>query len=136
MTRTFIDSGVLIAASRGIHTVSQTAMRVLDDPERVYVTSDFVRLEVLPKAIYNKRNAEAEFYRLFFDGAEEIVTISPTLVTRALHEASQYGLSAIDALHIAAAKSAAVEEFITVERATKPLFRVSDIKVTTLLPTT
>ncbi len=136
MTRTFIDSGVLIAASRGIDAVSHTAMGVLDDPERVYVTSDLVRLEVLPKAMYNKRDVEAEFYRLFFDGVEEVVAITPTLVSQALHEASQYGLSAIDALHIAAAKSAAVEEFVTVERTTKPLFRVSGLTVTTLLPTT
>lgn len=136
MTRTFIDSGVLIAASRGIDEVSQTAMGVLDDPERVYVTSDLVRLEVLPKAIYNKRAVEAEFYRLFFDGVEEVVAITQTLVSQALNEASQYGLSAIDALHIAAAKSVAVEEFVTVERTTKPLFRVSGLKVTTLLPTT
>ena len=111
-------------------------MGVLDDPERVYVTSDLVRLEVLPKAMYNKRDVEAEFSRLFFDGVEEVVAITPTLVSQALHEASQYGLSAIDALHIAAAKSAAVEEFVTVERTTKPLFRVSGLTVTTLLPTT
>lgn len=111
-------------------------MGVLDDPKRVYATSDLVRLEVLPKAIYNKRDVEAVFYRLFFDGVEEVVAITPTLVSQALNEASQYGLSAIDALHIAAAKSAAVEEFVTVERTTKPLFRVSGLKVTTLLPTT
>jgi predicted nucleic acid-binding protein len=134
--RTFIDAGVLIAASRGIDAVSHSAMVVLDDPERVYVTSDLVRLEVLPKAMYNKREAEAAFYRLFFDGVDEVVAITSTLVTQALHEASQHGLSALDALHIAAAKSAAVEEFVTVERMTRPLFRVRGLKVTTLLPAT
>jgi predicted nucleic acid-binding protein len=135
LTRTFIDAGVLIAAARGTDEVSHSAMQVLDDPERVYITSDLVRLEVLPKAIYNKREAEAEFYRTFFERVERLVMTTAALVAQALAEANRHGLSAIDALHIAAAKAATVEEFVTVERATKPLFRVTDLRVITLLPT-
>jgi hypothetical protein len=38
----------------------------------------------------------------------------------------------MDALHVAAAKRASVEEFITVERPTRPVFRVTGLIVRTL----
>lgn len=41
-----------------------------------------------------------------------------------------------DALHIAAAKRAACDEFVTAEKPTKPLFRVAGIQVTTIRPQT
>jgi hypothetical protein len=40
----------------------------------------------------------------------------------------------MDALHIAAAKHAACEDFVTAEKPTKPLFRVTGIQVTTIRP--
>lgn len=52
--RTFIDSGVLIAAARGRSEQSKRAMQILDDPSREFVSSPFVKLEILPKAIFNK----------------------------------------------------------------------------------
>ena len=41
----------------------------------------------------------------------------------------KYGLAAMDALHIAAALSLDAREFITTEKPTKPMFRVSGIKI-------
>jgi hypothetical protein len=38
----------------------------------------------------------------------------------------------MDALHIAAAISVGAEEFITTEKPTKPMYRVTDIKVVSL----
>jgi predicted nucleic acid-binding protein len=49
MALTFIDSGVLIAAFRGRDELSERAMAVLDDPDRSFASSEFVRLEVLPR---------------------------------------------------------------------------------------
>jgi len=66
MIITFLDAGVLIAAARGNYDVSAQAMAVLDDPDRLFASSDFVRLEVLPKAVFNRRADEAEFYTAFF----------------------------------------------------------------------
>lgn len=60
--KTYIDAGVLIAAVRGRDDVATRAMQVLDDPDREFVSSPFLRLEVLPKAVYGKRQAEVEFY--------------------------------------------------------------------------
>jgi predicted nucleic acid-binding protein len=129
--RTFLDSGVLIAAFRSRNTVSTPALTLLDDPERVFVTTDYVRLEVLPKLLYFRRETEAEFYEAFF-AAAELVEVSQVLVSAAFEEARQAGLAAMDALHVAAAKRASVEEFITVERPTRPVFRVAGLTVRTL----
>ncbi|MEO8498675.1 MAG: type II toxin-antitoxin system VapC family toxin [Planctomycetota bacterium] len=131
-TRTFIDAGVLIAAARGTHELAERALEVLDDPNRDYVTSDFVRLEVLPKAVFNRKEAEAEFYRTFFDDARRTIKSSSTLVAEAQAEADIRGLSAVDALHVAAAKRAGCAEFLTTEKATKPLFSVSHLTVTSI----
>jgi len=49
-----------------------------------------------------------------------------------MDEARQYGLSAIDALHVAAAKRLTADELITTERATTPIHRVGGLVVTTI----
>ncbi len=46
--------------------------------------------------------------------------------------ACKYGLAAMDALHIAAAISVGAEEFITTEKPTKPMYRVTGLKVVSL----
>ena len=53
--RTFIDAGVLIAAARGKDAPSMSALEILDDQSREFVSSPFVELEVIPKAIYNRK---------------------------------------------------------------------------------
>jgi predicted nucleic acid-binding protein len=129
--RTFLDSGVLIAAFQSRNTVSTPVLTLLDDPERVFVTTDYVRLEVLPKPLYFRRETEAELYEAFF-AAAELVEVSQVLVSAAFEEARQAGLAAMDALHVAAAKRASVDEFITVERPTRPVFRVAGLTMRTL----
>ena len=64
--RTFLDAGVLIAAARGQDTASIAALNILDDPSREFISSPFVKLDVLPKAVYNGKTNEAEFYEVFF----------------------------------------------------------------------
>lgn len=134
-TRTFIDSGVLIAAATGTDDVASRAMTVLDDPERSFVTSDFVRLEVLPKAIYHKQDDEAAFYETFFDSARKIVVASHELVIDAQAEAESNGLSAMDALHVIAAAEGNSDELVTAEKPSKPIFRTQAVRVRTIRPT-
>ncbi|WP_318284186.1 hypothetical protein [Brasilonema sennae] len=55
MTRTFIHSGVLIAAARGDTTRSLSALRILSARDREFASSAFIQVETLPKAIYNKQ---------------------------------------------------------------------------------
>jgi predicted nucleic acid-binding protein len=107
-------------------------MHILDDPDREFVTSDFVELEVLPKAIYNRKDDEADFYRTFIAAAQDIVRSSQALVTQAKAEAEQAGLSAVDALHVAAARFSRCDELVTTERPTSPLFRVTGLAIATI----
>lgn len=131
MTRTFVDAGVLIAAACGIPDISEVALRLLDEPKRVFITSDLVRLEVLPKATYNGFRDEVAFYEAFFSNVRR-VAVSKQLLEAALREACQFGLGACDAIHVAAAKRAKCVEFHTTEKPSKPLFRVSGIRVVSL----
>jgi predicted nucleic acid-binding protein len=127
--RTFIDASLLIAAARGNQDISDRALEMLDDPGRSYVTSDFVHLEVLPKAVYQRQQAEVLFYRAFFARAKQTVKASSSLIAQAVREAEQAGLSAVDALHVAAAKKAKCHELISAEKSDKPLFRVVGLNI-------
>ena len=131
MTRTFIDSGVLIAAATGRDVLLVRALAVLNAPEREFITSVFVRMEVLPKAVYFRRQDEVAFYETFFASAQ-CVPVSEALIAQAHSEACRAGLRALDALHIATAKTSGAEEFITTERPTTALFRVIGIRITSL----
>jgi len=122
----------LIAAARATGALATRTLAVFNDPERVFVSSEFVHMEVFPKAIYYKRQPEVGFYEDFFAGITQIIPISASLAHLAYTEACQAGLSGLDALHIAAAKLSEAEEFITPERAIKPLFRVTGIVITTM----
>jgi hypothetical protein len=50
--RTSIDAGVLIATASGEDAPSISALEILDDQSREFVSSPFIELEVLPKAIF------------------------------------------------------------------------------------
>jgi predicted nucleic acid-binding protein len=129
---TFIDSGVLITAATGTGEFLEKAMEVLDDPGRTFVSSDYVKLEVLPKAAYHGNEAEAEYYRAFFESVSRWTQPSPDLAMRALDIACRFGLGARDALHVAAAEREGAEELVTSEKRNKPLFRVTTLQVTSI----
>ncbi|PSR14937.1 nuclease [filamentous cyanobacterium CCP3] len=129
MTRTFVDSGVLIAAARGENVIAEAALSFLADSTRIFVSSPFVRLEVLPKAIFNQKTVETEFYETFFSAVATWVTDTDRLVQQAHTLACNYGLAAIDALHVAAAIALEAEDLLTTEKSTKPMYRVPNIRV-------
>ena len=135
MIRTFIDANILIAAATGRDALFDRACAMLDDPERVFLTSEFVRLEVMPKAVYFQHQDENDVYVNFFTNLAEFVPCSDTLLTQAHREAESAGLGALDALHVAAAKLGGAEEFVTTERLGTALFRVIGLKMTTIRPT-
>ncbi len=129
MKITFIDSGVLLTAARGVGEDSEKALEILADSSREFASSEFIKMEVIPKAIYNRKTAEAEFYELFFGAVTYWANDIEKVIQEAYQIAAQYGLAAMDALHVAAALSVGAEEFVTTEKKTKPMFRVSSIKV-------
>jgi len=132
MKRTYVDANVLIAAFQGDKQVSQRALQVLDDPDRMLVVSDYLRLEVLPKPTFQKRREEIDFMQEIFDSAGESLPTSSDLTGCALAMASKYDMTPIDALHIGAATVAGVDEFVTMEKPTKPICRVKEIKVVSI----
>lgn len=129
MILTYIDSGVLLSATDGVGRLAEKALEVLGDSNRQFASSEFVKLEVIPKAIYHKQTEEVEFYEEFFSAVTYWANDLEKVVQDAYDIGCEYGLAAMDALHIAAALSLDVEEFITTEKPTKPMFRVSGIKV-------
>jgi predicted nucleic acid-binding protein len=127
--KTFLDSGVLIAAARTNDIMAIKAIEILDDSQRQLATSLFVKLEILPKAVYHQQQGEIKFYEAFFTNCSLWADDLPTIIQLAQNLANQFGLGALDALHIASALSINCDEFITTEKTNKPLHRVSGIKV-------
>jgi predicted nucleic acid-binding protein len=122
---TYVDASVLIyAASKPTATTFARRLRALQifgDPDREFVPSEYLRLEVAPIANYFNKRRESAFYEKFFDNAVQWAD-SSALITPAYSIACQYGLGALDALHVAAADSFNAE-FVSAERPTKPIYR-------------
>jgi predicted nucleic acid-binding protein len=132
MTLAFIDSGVLISAARGNSLRSPQALDILAADHRIFGSSIFVKLEVLPKSICYKQTLEREFYETFFQGVGYWMNDLDRLTQDAYELASTYGLSAVDALNVAAAIILKADEFITTEKPTKPMYRVPGVKFITV----
>ena len=91
MKRTFVDSGVLIAALRGRPDIAVRAMEILDDADREFASSVFVKLEVLPKAFYLKRRHEVQFYTEFFNAVAHWADSIEQVVQDADRQARTWG---------------------------------------------
>jgi len=127
--RTFIDAGILIAALRGSEPESERAFAILADPGREFASSTFVKMALLPKAVYHANQRELEFYEVFFETVTHWADINLELIHDALEEAKRCGLGALDALHVAAAASLGADELVTTEKRSKPIHRTRLITV-------
>ncbi len=128
MILTFFDSGVLIAGANGLPEEKARALDVLRDPARMFLTSPFLHLEVVPKAEFHKNRLEERFYKTYFSNAQWYNDVA-NIVELARKECSKSGLNAMDALHVAAAHLLHADEFITTEKPTKSIYRTSLVKV-------
>ncbi len=91
MKLTFVDAGVLIAPARG--GTDQTAhamsiLSILDDPEREFASSPFLRLEVLPRAVSNRHEPEVAFYEAFFEAVTSSASDLPAIAEAGYREAA------------------------------------------------
>lgn len=129
--RTYLDSGVLIAAFRAQKLLSERAMEILSDSDRTFLVSDVLRLELLPQPTFHRREDELKFMKEYFRLGEE-AELSRETMKRALELAGKYPLHPMDALHVAVALEARADEFITVEKKDKPLCKVKEIRVVSL----
>ena len=127
---TFVDAGVLITAARGQDPhLQQKALQILNDPNREFAASDFVQLEVIPKAVFVSNDDEFGFYRDFFAACQYWPADNDRLIEEALNQANAYGLNGMDALHIAAAILVGAAEFVTTEKPAKSIHRAAGITV-------
>lgn len=127
MIRTFLDAGVLISAARGTGKAADTALQIIRDPNREFASSYFLKLEILPKAIFNQRTLEVEFYEAYFDAINHWATDLEAVMKAGYRESSEFGLGAMDALHIAAAIATGSDEFVTSEKPNKSIHRTQSI---------
>jgi predicted nucleic acid-binding protein len=132
--RTYIDSGVLIAAFKGDAKSSAAALSFLNDPLREYITSDYVKIELLPKSVYHKNQAEQDFYETYFKRTSMRVPSSDALLIFAIEEGGKTGILGIDAIHVACAVVAQAADFVTVEKSQKPIHRANGVNVISINP--
>jgi predicted nucleic acid-binding protein len=97
------------------------------DPTRLFLYSDYLWLEVLPKPIFFKEPKRILYINKLFEQSEKILTSQAT-IDKAINLASNYGLSAMDALHAATAIEGKADEFVTFEKPAKPFFLHSIIR--------
>jgi predicted nucleic acid-binding protein len=134
MIKTYLDANVLIAAFRSNHPAALAAISVLGDSRRAFIASQYLRLETLRKPMFYRREDEKAFMETYFAAVSQWVPTDDHLVTLALKLAADLDLGAMDALHAAAALQGGAEEFVTVERLSKPLCRLPGLYVISLHP--
>ena len=129
--KTFLDSGVLIRAWKGEQAEAEAAGSVMEDGSRQLLTSEIIRLELLPKPLYFKQKDEVAFYEEIFSRSE-CDQVDGALYRNAFALAERYGLAAADAFNLASAIRLQADEFVTTERPGRPMFRVKEVKVVTM----
>ena len=131
-TKTFVDANVLIAAYQGSDELCRKAMEIIDDPNREFIVSDYLKLEVIPKPTFHRFHEEIEFMQTFIDSASLQVSPKPSITALAITLACQYDLPPLDALHAGTAVESKADELVTLEKPEKPLCQVREIKVVSL----
>ncbi len=129
----YLDSSVLISGSTENPLYAEKLLELLSETNRKFVASGWLRLEVLPKPTHNKQMYSVLFLETYFATCTLEISFSTELVQSAYDLACIYGLSGFDALHIASAIEAKASEFITVEKRTKPMYKIQELTVIHLL---
>jgi predicted nucleic acid-binding protein len=122
-TRTYTDACLILDALGTDRARAERARAILEDPARELIVGDYVKLETLPKMVYNKRLDQAAYTQALFDTAEYVHS-NKAIVNHAEELAETYGLSAMDALHVASAIAGGADELVTFEKPEKPFFRI------------
>ena len=91
MTRTYLDTSVLIHAIQGVE--GGKALEILEDPEREFVAATLLKLELLPQPTFHRRAAELAFLNEYFARVATWEPATEALLADALHEASRVPLA-------------------------------------------
>ncbi len=130
---TYLDSSVLLCALHGKGATFARAYQIVNDPSRKFLSSDYVRLEVLPKPTFYKKKEAVDFLTEFFRKAR-LVASNVDITRAALGFACEYDINVFDALHLSSAVGGKAAEFVTAEQNTKPVFRATGtgVKLTSI----
>ena len=134
---TYLDADVLIGASRSDPydpELQKSAIAAVFDLRRRFAATPYLRLETLLKPAANGYPRQVRFLEQFFSRVAVWLDASPDLARRAEVRGRRLGLGGMDALHLEAAITLGVDEFITAERLTSPLFRETEITLSTIRP--
>ncbi len=101
---------------------------LLEDRERIFLSSPFVRHEVLPKAIFNRQERESRFYQKYFRRCVMLNDLK-RILSLAGKESARSGVGAMDSLHLAAAHLLRADEFVTIEKPRKSIYRSSLVNI-------
>jgi len=133
MTLTYVDSSVLISVATERGPLVVEATKILDDPDRTFASSAYVKMEVYPAARRNRRRNEIAVYDRFF---REAVFPGPRSYERAAELAveimSGHSVSPLDALHIATALQMGARELVTLEKPGRGICKTGLIDVISL----
>jgi predicted nucleic acid-binding protein len=133
LIRTYVDSGVLIAAARGAGKLAQRALAIIGDTSsREFVCSDYVKLETIPKPRYYGREAEVRFYEAYFSTTVIWQGFDACQMDDAFEEACRSGLSSVDAIHVVVAALSGCDELVTSEKPTSAISRTKLIRVVSI----
>jgi len=133
LIRTYVDSGVLIAAARGSGPLGKRALDVISDTaNREFISSEYVMFETVPKPTYFGRTAEVRFYEEFFATVASWFSFNAAHLTEAFEEACASGLSSIDAVHVVVAAMAGCQELVTSEKPTSAIHRTNRIRIVSI----
>ncbi len=133
MIRTYVDSGLLIAAARGNGKLSARALGVLRDrTAREFVSSDYVKMEILPKPTYFGREAEIKFYNAYFSTVSQWLNFDVSHLEAAFEEACRSGLQSYDAIHVTVAAISGCDELITTEKITSAIHRTTLLRIVSI----
>jgi predicted nucleic acid-binding protein len=122
---------VLLSAWHGQTNEGESALAIIEESSRQLLTSEMIRLELLPKPLFFGQKEEVEFYEQIFLRCR-CDKMDASLYSKAFVLARRSGLAAADALNIASAIRLNADEFVTLEKPSKPMFRVRGIRVVTL----
>ena len=96
MRRTYLDTGVLIEAAAGKST---RALSLLKDTNRVFLSSPFLDLELLPQVIQHRQGKQQKFLETYLAATQRIEDMR-AIFRVAFREASSSAVSGMDALHL------------------------------------
>jgi len=128
MIRVFLDAGVLIGAFKGEPDIREAAFAILGCPHLEFWYSPLLDLEVTLQAAHHKQADEMSFYAEYFKHANCYGDLNRMLEIGA-PQARKHGITVVDALHVAAANLCKCSFLVTTEKATRPMFRTSLVKV-------